>query len=119
MPKFAVILPAAGRSTRFGGMEKKPFVELLSLSASYRYSDYSTGTTSDTYGVGLEYAPRKSMKLRGSVQRAVRSLAVQADRKRSEAPSTLAAATAATTDASEDHLPMRWRQAAVANESKE
>ena len=28
MPKFAVILPAAGRSTRFGGMEKKPFVAL-------------------------------------------------------------------------------------------
>ena len=54
-------------------MEKKPFVELLSLSASYRYSDYSTGTSSDTYGVGLEYAPLKSMKLRGSVQRAVRS----------------------------------------------
>lgn len=26
--KFAVIIPAAGRSTRFGGMEKKPFVHL-------------------------------------------------------------------------------------------
>jgi len=55
-----------------------------------------------------------------TVQCAVRSLtskpSVQADRKRSEAPSTLAAA---TTDASEDHLPKRWRQAAVANESKE
>jgi 2-C-methyl-D-erythritol 4-phosphate cytidylyltransferase len=28
MPKFAVILPAAGSSTRFGGPEKKPFVSL-------------------------------------------------------------------------------------------
>jgi 2-C-methyl-D-erythritol 4-phosphate cytidylyltransferase len=28
MPKFAVILPAAGRSSRFGGKEKKPFVNL-------------------------------------------------------------------------------------------
>lgn len=28
MPKFAVILPAAGKSTRFGGLEKKPFVSL-------------------------------------------------------------------------------------------
>lgn len=28
MSKFAVILPAAGRSSRFGGMEKKPFVHL-------------------------------------------------------------------------------------------
>lgn len=28
MPKFAVILPAAGRSTRFGDKEKKPFASL-------------------------------------------------------------------------------------------
>lgn len=28
MPKFAVILPAAGSSTRFGGLQKKPFVSL-------------------------------------------------------------------------------------------
>jgi len=28
MPKFAVILPAAGKSTRFGGPQKKPFVSI-------------------------------------------------------------------------------------------
>ena len=28
MPRFAVILPAAGRSSRFGGKEKKPFASL-------------------------------------------------------------------------------------------
>jgi 2-C-methyl-D-erythritol 4-phosphate cytidylyltransferase len=28
MPRFAVIIPAAGQSSRFGGMEKKPFVSL-------------------------------------------------------------------------------------------
>ena len=28
MPKYTVILPAAGKSSRFGGMEKKPFVLL-------------------------------------------------------------------------------------------
>ena len=28
MPAFAVILPAAGKSTRFGGKEKKPYVNL-------------------------------------------------------------------------------------------
>ncbi|MBP3956445.1 2-C-methyl-D-erythritol 4-phosphate cytidylyltransferase [Gemmata sp. G18] len=28
MPQCAVIIPAAGRSSRFGGMEKKPFVSL-------------------------------------------------------------------------------------------
>lgn len=54
-------------------MERKPFAELLSLSASYRYSDYSTGNSSDTYGLGVEYAPVKAVKLRTSLQRAVRS----------------------------------------------
>lgn len=28
MPRYAVILPAAGQSTRFGGAEKKPFLDL-------------------------------------------------------------------------------------------
>lgn len=28
MPKFAVIIPAAGRSSRFGGREKKPFLSI-------------------------------------------------------------------------------------------
>src|SRR5262245_13820003 len=28
MPAFAVILPAAGKSTRFGGREKKPFANI-------------------------------------------------------------------------------------------
>lgn len=54
-------------------MAGRPFVELLNLNASYRYSDYSTGNTSDTWGLGLEYAPVKAVKLRGSMQRAVRS----------------------------------------------
>ncbi|MDO8418719.1 MAG: TonB-dependent receptor, partial [Rubrivivax sp.] len=50
-----------------------PFAESLNLNASYRYSDYSTGASSDTWGVGLEYAPISTVKLRGSVQRAVRA----------------------------------------------
>src|SRR5437764_2374632 len=28
MPRFAVLLPAAGKSSRFGGKEKKPFATL-------------------------------------------------------------------------------------------
>jgi len=32
MPSFAVILPAAGKSSRFGGREKKPFASLDELS---------------------------------------------------------------------------------------
>lgn len=54
-------------------IEKRPFAELLSLNASYRYSDYSTGKTTDSYGVGVEWAPVTMAKLRGSYQRAARA----------------------------------------------
>jgi iron complex outermembrane receptor protein len=48
-------------------------IQSLVLDASYRYSDYSTGVSTDTYGFGLDYAPVESFKLRGSYQRAVRA----------------------------------------------
>lgn len=54
-------------------LEKVPFAELLSVNASYRYSDFSTGKTTNSYGVGFEWAPSKSVKLRGSFQRAARA----------------------------------------------
>lgn len=54
-------------------MEGRPFADLLSVSASYRYSDYSTGKTTDSYGVGVEWAPIKMAKIRGSYQRAARA----------------------------------------------
>lgn len=54
-------------------MEKAPFAELLSVNGSYRYSDFSTGKTTESYGVGFEWAPVKAAKLRGSYQRAARA----------------------------------------------
>ncbi len=54
-------------------LEKMPFAELLNVNASYRYSDFSTGKSTDSYGVGFEYAPVKMAKLRGSYQRAARA----------------------------------------------
>lgn len=48
-------------------------IDLLSLNASYRYSDYSTGQTTDSFGVGVEFAPIKMVKMRGSYQEAVRA----------------------------------------------
>ena len=54
-------------------LEDKPFADLLSVSASYRYSDFSTGKTTDSYGVGVEWAPVKMAKFRGSYQRAARA----------------------------------------------
>lgn len=54
-------------------IEKMPFVEQLSLTASYRKSNYSTNKKTDTYGLGLEYAPIKEVKFRGSFQQASRA----------------------------------------------
>ncbi len=54
-------------------IEGKPGVELLQLDLSYRYSDYSAGFTTDTYGVGGTWSPAPSLRVRGSYQRAVRA----------------------------------------------
>jgi outer membrane receptor protein involved in Fe transport len=58
--------------TRVPLIEGLPFADLLSVSASYRYSDYSTKKKTNTYGVGTEWAPVKEYRLRGSYQHAVR-----------------------------------------------
>lgn len=54
-------------------LEKMPFAELLSVNGSYRYSDFSTGKKTNSYGVGVEWAPIKMAKLRYSYQRAARA----------------------------------------------
>jgi len=58
---------------------RMPFVqhqflaEDLSLEAGYRYSSYNLGFTTNTYKLGLEWAPTRDVRLRGSYQRAVRA----------------------------------------------
>jgi len=54
-------------------LQKSPLAELLTVSASYRNSDYSIGAKTDTWGLGLQYQPVKAVTVRGSVQRAVRA----------------------------------------------
>jgi iron complex outermembrane receptor protein len=55
-------------------MEKRPFAHLLSANASYRYSDYDTSAgNTDSYGLGLDWAPVEQAKFRASYQRAVRA----------------------------------------------
>ncbi len=54
-------------------MENQPFADLLSINGSYRYSDYSTDKTTNSYGIGAEWAPIKAVRLRGSYQQAVRA----------------------------------------------
>ena len=47
----------------------------LLINASYRFSDYSSpiDESTNTYGIGLEWAPIAALKLRGSFQHAVRA----------------------------------------------
>jgi iron complex outermembrane receptor protein len=47
--------------------------EDLSVEAGYRYSKYNNGFDTNTYKVGLDWAPTKDVRLRGSYQRAVRA----------------------------------------------
>ncbi len=48
-------------------------LESLSFDTAYRYSDYGDGVQTDTYKLGLEWAPLQDVRLRGSYQRAVRA----------------------------------------------
>ncbi|MGE5617248.1 MAG: TonB-dependent receptor domain-containing protein, partial [Bacillota bacterium] len=54
-------------------IEGRHMADLLSVNASYRYSDYSTGFTTDTYGIGADFAPVQMVKFRGSYQQATRA----------------------------------------------
>jgi iron complex outermembrane recepter protein len=49
-----------------------PFVKSLDVEAGYRYSSYSEGFNTNTYKVGLEWAPTSDVRLRGSYNQAVR-----------------------------------------------
>jgi iron complex outermembrane receptor protein len=54
-------------------VEGKTGMKELSIEAGYRYSDYSTDFTTDTYKAGLDWAPLDMLRFRGSYQRAVRA----------------------------------------------
>jgi outer membrane receptor protein involved in Fe transport len=53
-------------------VQDKPGFDQLSVDGAYRYSDYGDITT-DTYKIGLDWAPINDVRLRGSFQRAVRA----------------------------------------------
>jgi len=54
-------------------LEKLPFADQLTLTASYRKSDYSTGQKTNSYGIGAEWSPVQAAKVRFSYQRAARA----------------------------------------------
>jgi outer membrane receptor protein involved in Fe transport len=58
---------------RFPIIEGAALAELVSIDAAYRYSDYSTGVNTDSYKLGLDWAPTSDIRFRGSYQRAVRA----------------------------------------------
>jgi iron complex outermembrane recepter protein len=74
-------LPVLGRfdvselfaEARLPLIEGKTGAQALSIEAGYRFSDYSTGFSTDTYKAGLDWAPVDMLRFRGSYQRAVRA----------------------------------------------
>jgi iron complex outermembrane receptor protein len=74
-------LPVLGRfdvselfaEARMPLIEGKTGAQSLSIEAGYRFSDYSTGFSTDTYKAGLDWAPIDMLRFRGSYQRAVRA----------------------------------------------
>ena len=54
-------------------IEDKTAAKSLTLDLGYRYSDYDTDVTTDTYKAAIGWAINDTFKLRGSFQRAVRA----------------------------------------------
>jgi iron complex outermembrane receptor protein len=54
-------------------VQNVPFAKDLSADFGYRYSDYSEGFKTNTYKMGLTWAPTGDVRVRGSFQRAVRA----------------------------------------------
>ena len=54
-------------------IEGQAFADLLSINASFRRSSYSTGQDANSYGIGADWAPNRTVRVRGSYQQAVRA----------------------------------------------
>jgi iron complex outermembrane recepter protein len=53
--------------------QHQPLAEDLSIEGGYRYSEYSEGFSTNTYKMGIEWAPTQDARLRASFNRAVRA----------------------------------------------
>ncbi|WP_088330653.1 TonB-dependent receptor [Lacimicrobium sp. SS2-24] len=54
-------------------LEARSFAEELTLELAYRYSDYSTNKTTNTFKVALDWGINEDIRFRSSFQRAVRA----------------------------------------------
>jgi iron complex outermembrane recepter protein len=54
-------------------LDDVPFADQLALNGGYRYSSYTLGFNTNTYKFGVEWAPVKDIRFRGSFTQAVRA----------------------------------------------
>jgi iron complex outermembrane receptor protein len=54
-------------------IEDLPGAKLLSIEAAYRFSDYGSGSNTDTYKIGGDWAPMDDFRFRASYSKAVRA----------------------------------------------
>ncbi|MHB8286457.1 MAG: TonB-dependent receptor plug domain-containing protein, partial [Caulobacteraceae bacterium] len=54
-------------------VSNKPFIKDLSLDTAYRFSDYSTSGTTNTYSIEANYSPTSDIRFRAGYNRAVRA----------------------------------------------
>ena len=69
--QFTVVEPYA--EIRVPIMQRQPWAYDMNVAAAYRYSNYSTDKTTNSYGLTADWAPVKEGRLRGSYQQAVRA----------------------------------------------
>ena len=53
--------------------QDQPFIRLLQVELGYRYSDYSSAGTTDTYKLAADWSPTDDIRFRASLQHAVRA----------------------------------------------
>ena len=54
-------------------IQDMPFAKAVQAELGYRYSDYSTGFSADTYKIGMDWAPNDDIRFRASFQSAIRA----------------------------------------------
>ena len=54
-------------------LDEKPGAYMLGLEGGYRYSSYTSGFNTNTFKLGVEWAPIKDIRVRGGYNRAIRA----------------------------------------------
>jgi iron complex outermembrane receptor protein len=57
-------------------IQDMPFADEVVAEAGYRYSDYTGGINAKTWKLGLQWAPTRDIRFRGSYQKAIRAASI-------------------------------------------